>query len=93
MILSPLDLGSGLPDLGGGDAKAAPAYVSARGGATRATLLHGGMQTWAPAAGAYDLVWIQWVIGHLTDVHIVAFLRRCKVRRGGRKRRDNTAFK
>lgn len=25
----------------------------------------------------YDLIWIQWVIGHLTDNDLIEFLRRC----------------
>lgn len=37
-----------------------------------------GLQTFAPAAGTYDVVWVQWVLGHLTDADLVAFLRRCK---------------
>jgi protein N-terminal methyltransferase len=26
----------------------------------------------------YDLIWFQWVIGHLTDSDLVTFLQRCK---------------
>uniref|UniRef100_A0A1I8FIQ4 Alpha N-terminal protein methyltransferase 1 n=1 Tax=Macrostomum lignano TaxID=282301 RepID=A0A1I8FIQ4_9PLAT len=29
-----------------------------------------------PAETRYDLVWVQWVIGHLRDAHLVDFLRR-----------------
>ncbi|XP_013884671.1 N-terminal Xaa-Pro-Lys N-methyltransferase 1 [Austrofundulus limnaeus] len=36
-----------------------------------------GLQDFVPEAGRYDLIWIQWVIGHLTDDHLVDFLRRC----------------
>lgn len=39
-----------------------------------------GLQDFEPTAMHYDLVWIQWVSGHLTDEHLVQFLRRCKVR-------------
>ena len=35
------------------------------------------LQEFTPTAAQYDLVWIQWVIGHLTDTEFVAFLRRC----------------
>lgn len=35
------------------------------------------LQEFEPAASRYDLIWIQWVIGHLTDAEFVAFLRRC----------------
>ncbi|KAM8744227.1 N-terminal Xaa-Pro-Lys N-methyltransferase 1 [Acanthopagrus schlegelii] len=37
-----------------------------------------GLQEFVPESGRYDVIWIQWVIGHLTDNHLVEFLRRCK---------------
>lgn len=37
-----------------------------------------GLQDWAPEPGAYDLIWNQWCLGHLTDSQLVAYLRRCK---------------
>lgn len=45
-----------------------------------------GLQDWQPAEGVqYDLVWIQWCAGHLTDEQLVQFLKRCKsVLRGDR---------
>ncbi|KAJ2765034.1 hypothetical protein IWQ57_004935 [Coemansia nantahalensis] len=36
-----------------------------------------GLQEFAPAAGRYDVIWCQWVLSHLTDDDLVAFLRRC----------------
>ncbi|KAK0727735.1 S-adenosylmethionine-dependent methyltransferase-like protein [Lasiosphaeria miniovina] len=37
-----------------------------------------GLEAWQPAAGTqYDLIWIQWCVGHLTDEQLVLFLRRC----------------
>lgn len=36
-----------------------------------------GLQNWRPEAGLYDVIWIQWVIGHLHDADMVAFLKRC----------------
>ena len=36
-----------------------------------------GLQDFDPKPKSYDLIWIQWVIGHLTDVDCVKFLRRC----------------
>ncbi|XP_053551877.1 N-terminal Xaa-Pro-Lys N-methyltransferase 1 [Bombina bombina] len=38
-----------------------------------------GLQDFSPEPNRYDLIWIQWVIGHLTDCHLEAFLKRCKV--------------
>lgn len=37
-----------------------------------------GLQDWTPEVGAYDLIWNQWCLGHLTDAQLVVYLRRCK---------------
>ena len=38
-----------------------------------------GLEDWSPADGVqYDLVWIQWCVGYLTDEQLVGFLRRCR---------------
>ncbi|XP_027983047.2 N-terminal Xaa-Pro-Lys N-methyltransferase 1 isoform X1 [Eptesicus fuscus] len=37
-----------------------------------------GLQDFSPEPSSYDVIWIQWVIGHLTDRHLAEFLRRCK---------------
>ncbi|KAM4696914.1 N-terminal Xaa-Pro-Lys N-methyltransferase 1 [Rhinophrynus dorsalis] len=37
-----------------------------------------GLQEFIPEPNRYDVIWIQWVIGHLTDDHLVEFLKRCK---------------
>ncbi|KAF2109189.1 alpha-N-methyltransferase NTM1 [Lophiotrema nucula] len=37
-----------------------------------------GLQDWTLEAGAYDLLWNQWCLGHLTDAQLVAYLSRCK---------------
>ncbi|XP_010349035.1 N-terminal Xaa-Pro-Lys N-methyltransferase 1 isoform X2 [Cebus imitator] len=37
-----------------------------------------GLQDFTPEPDSYDVIWIQWVIGHLTDQHLAEFLRRCK---------------
>ncbi|XP_062844916.1 N-terminal Xaa-Pro-Lys N-methyltransferase 1 [Trichomycterus rosablanca] len=37
-----------------------------------------GLQDFQPQPNRYDIIWIQWVIGHLTDDHLVDFLRRCR---------------
>ncbi|NP_001089614.1 N-terminal Xaa-Pro-Lys N-methyltransferase 1-B [Xenopus laevis] len=38
-----------------------------------------GLQEFSPEPSRYDVIWIQWVIGHLTDEHLVSFLQRCKL--------------
>uniref|UniRef100_A0A8C6YD25 protein N-terminal methyltransferase n=1 Tax=Naja naja TaxID=35670 RepID=A0A8C6YD25_NAJNA len=36
-----------------------------------------GLQDFSPEPNTYDVIWIQWVIGHLTDEHLLHFLQRC----------------
>ncbi|MCJ1351524.1 MAG: Alpha N-terminal protein methyltransferase 1 [Icmadophila ericetorum] len=39
-----------------------------------------GLENWEPALEAereYDLIWNQWCLGHLTDVQLVGYLKRC----------------
>ncbi|XP_060107218.1 N-terminal Xaa-Pro-Lys N-methyltransferase 1 [Heteronotia binoei] len=38
-----------------------------------------GLQDFSPEPGAYDVIWIQWVIGHLTDNDLSNFLKRCRL--------------
>ncbi|KAK3247690.1 hypothetical protein CYMTET_42828 [Cymbomonas tetramitiformis] len=35
------------------------------------------LETFVPEDGRYDLIWIQWVLGHLHDADFVAFFQRC----------------
>ncbi|KAI8819836.1 alpha-N-methyltransferase NTM1 [Fimicolochytrium jonesii] len=37
-----------------------------------------GLQDFTPDEGRYDLIWTQWVLGHLTDEDFVAFFQKCK---------------
>ncbi|XP_054443575.1 N-terminal Xaa-Pro-Lys N-methyltransferase 2 [Pteronotus mesoamericanus] len=36
------------------------------------------LQEFTPLLGRYDVIWIQWVSGYLTDKDLVAFLSRCR---------------
>jgi protein N-terminal methyltransferase len=36
------------------------------------------LREFAPPPGSYDLVWAQWVLGHLTDNDVVSLLGRCR---------------
>lgn len=36
-----------------------------------------GLQEFTPEPRKYDIIWTQWVLGHLTDDDLVAFFRRC----------------
>lgn len=37
-----------------------------------------GLQDFTPELGRYDVIWSQWVLGHLTTEHLVEFFKRCK---------------
>lgn len=38
-----------------------------------------GLEDWCPAEGTlYDLIWVQWCVGYLTDEQFVAFMKRCR---------------
>ncbi|XP_020026648.1 N-terminal Xaa-Pro-Lys N-methyltransferase 2 [Castor canadensis] len=37
-----------------------------------------GLQEFTPRLGRYDVIWIQWVSGYLTDKDLLAFLSRCR---------------
>jgi len=54
---------------------AAPEYIGE--GAERCRFFAVGMEAFEPKAGGYAVVWIQWVIGHLTDVDLVKWLGKC----------------
>lgn len=45
--------------------------------AARTARVEVGLQDFRPYRGEYDVIWIQWVIGHLHDVDFVNFFRRC----------------
>nr|CAG4652207.1 EOG090X0EJQ [Triops cancriformis] len=38
-----------------------------------------GLQKFQPEEGYYDVIWSQWVLGHLVDVDLIKFFERCKV--------------
>jgi protein N-terminal methyltransferase len=56
---------------------AAPDFIGQQHDVSRCQFYCRGMEQFSPAPGRYDVVWVQWVIGHLTDVDCVAFIRRC----------------
>ena len=37
-----------------------------------------GLEAFEPAANNYDCIWMQWVLGYLSDDDLVAFFKRCK---------------
>lgn len=43
------------------------------------------VQDFFPAEDKYDLFWIQWVVGHFTDVDLIKLMNRCRgaLKKGG----------
>ncbi|KAJ8965299.1 hypothetical protein NQ314_004228 [Rhamnusium bicolor] len=37
-----------------------------------------GLQNFKPEPKKYDIIWIQWVLGHLTDIDLINFLMSCQ---------------
>lgn len=37
-----------------------------------------GLQSFKPEDNKYDVIWVQWVLGHLTDEDLVNFLKSCR---------------
>jgi len=56
---------------------AAPAYVTPQDGSNRMTCIVQGLQDFSPVPNSYDVIWIQWVIGHLHDLDFISFFKRC----------------
>ncbi|KAG0165839.1 hypothetical protein DFQ28_008227 [Apophysomyces sp. BC1034] len=44
---------------------------------TVGSVICAGLQDFMPEEGKYDLIWCQWVLGHLTDDDLVEFFKRC----------------
>ena len=47
--------------------------------ATRIELEQAWLREFAPPPNSYNLVWAQWVLGHLTDTDVVGLLHRCRL--------------
>lgn len=60
------------------DALATQGTVAGEGKGKVGDIVNLGLQDWRPASGAYDLIWNQWCLGHLTDAQLVEYLERCK---------------
>lgn len=59
-------------------AAAAAGAGAGKAGGEVGEVLNLGLQDWTPEPGAYNLIWNQWCLGHLTDVQLMAYLRRCR---------------
>ena len=62
--------------------------------AGRFELTQASLREFAPPPHSYDLVWAQWVLGHLTDTDVVRLLSRCRAAlrpNGAVAVKDNTA--
>ena len=56
----------------------APAYIGSPDN-KRVTYTAQVLQDFCPEPCTYDVIWIQWVIGHLHDLDFIAFFRRCAI--------------
>ena len=61
----------------------APEYLGSD--ASKCRFFCTGLQDFQPKADSYDIIWMQWMIGYLTDDDLVMFLQRCvaALRKGG----------
>eukprot|EP00984_Skeletonema_dohrnii_P033059 scaffold28506_cov78-Skeletonema_dohrnii-CCMP3373.AAC.1 len=61
----------------------APEYLGSS--ASKCRFFCTGLQDFQPKADSYDIIWMQWMIGYLTDDDLVQFLKRCvpALRKGG----------
>ncbi|KAL6282793.1 hypothetical protein ACE6H2_013722 [Prunus campanulata] len=50
------------------------------------------LQEFTPEAGRYDMIWVQWCIGHLTDDDFVSFYKRAKDQKGYQKGLPEESF-
>lgn len=48
------------------------------GNLDRVEFINLSLQDFIPKVDHYDLIWCQWVLGHLTDIDLIKFLKRCK---------------
>jgi protein N-terminal methyltransferase len=55
---------------------AAPAYIGDTGSCSVHCTVEG-LQDFEPTANSYDVIWIQWVVGHLHDLDFIRFFKRC----------------
>ncbi len=53
----------------------APEYIGKY--SSRCRFFASGLQDFEPTENSYDIIWIQWVIGYLTDDDLISFLKRC----------------
>lgn len=54
-------------------------YLDANGACSSklGTIYNVGLQDFVPLSNTYDVIWSQWVLGHLTDDDLVTFFQRC----------------
>jgi len=55
---------------------ASEAYIGEA--SVRTTRINIGLQDFEPGPESYDVIWIQWVIGHVHDVDCIRFFERCR---------------
>jgi len=54
----------------------APEFIGEPEASEMCSYITSGLQNFEPAKETYDVIWVQWVIGYLTDWDLVTFLKR-----------------
>ena len=69
---------------GGGESSPKASSMRMHAGCKLGKVYVCGLEAWEPEE-SYDLIWVQWCLGHLQDEELTGFLKRCgqKLRRGG----------
>lgn len=52
-------------------------YLDSEADQSRTTCIVQGLQDFTPDPNTYDVIWIQWVIGHIFDLDAIMFFKRC----------------
>jgi protein N-terminal methyltransferase len=52
-------------------------YIDAPEDQQRITCIVQGLQDFNPPPNTYDVIWVQWVIGHIFDLDVIQFFKRC----------------
>lgn len=56
----------------------AKGYIGAAATEKVGNLYSTGLQSFKPDIGKYDVIWMQWVLGHLTDSDLVECFKNCR---------------
>lgn len=76
-LLIPLFKNVDMVELNANFLKQAPTYLGPESEKVERYICSG-LQDFTPEPGRYDVIWSQWVLGHLKEAHLIRFFQRCK---------------